>query len=80
MGEFTTLPLLIKRGLKMINISKQEALYLASKGCKWQSDLHKTYSNNPHYFATTDINVMKLLNAYRKNQIVKTVVDNGRKR
>lgn len=49
----------------MIRITKKEMELLLSKGCKWHSDIHKTYSGHTTYYATTKPKVMNILNEVR---------------
>lgn len=58
----------------MIDITKEEAKYLASKGR--QSDIHissRTHgSSKKSYFITTSPKTMKILTEYRKKHITST--------
>ena len=56
----------------MILITQNEAMYLAKKGCKWQTDLHHTYSGHKKYYMTESPRLMKMLNTYRDKHTVES--------
>lgn len=53
-------------GSSIVKITKKEAFYLRSKGFKNKSDIHKTYSGNPTYYASETRDVMRALKKYRE--------------
>lgn len=57
----------------MIRISNEEMRYLRSQGFDFPESLHKTYSGskNNRYYATESKALLKVLNQYRENKIVK---------
>lgn len=55
----------------MILITKAEAAYLNSKGFKYGSDLHHTYTKHKKYYATEGMELLAMLNKYRKARLVK---------
>ena len=72
-----TLPLLwkilkLKKDVKIIvSISNDECNYLLSKGWKYKSHLHKTYSSANKKYATPNPDLLKDLEEYRKNRCKK---------
>lgn len=56
----------------MVSITKNEKNYLENNGCKWKSDLHRTYSNVKSYYATENRKVLTLLEKYRKERTVES--------
>lgn len=55
----------------MIQITKEEKDYLVSKGFKYGNDIHKTYTHNPHYYASEYRALLNELYKYRRKRIVK---------
>lgn len=51
----------------MIKISKRERDYLEKNGCKWGTDLHKTYSDGKTYYASETKKVKELLTKYNRS-------------
>lgn len=60
-----------RRKRTLIRINKEEVNMLLSKGFKFGSDIHKTYTRYPHYYATEGVKVLGALNKYRNSKIVK---------
>lgn len=58
----------MKRGKKLIKISKDEKELLLKEGCKWHSDIHKTYSGHPTYYLTESPNNLKKLEEIRNRK------------
>lgn len=50
----------------MIKITKNQRDYLEANGCVWKEDLHRTYSNCKHYYATESPKVKALLKQYEE--------------
>lgn len=55
----------------MVSISKNEALYLASKGAKYKEIIHRTIGVGHKYYMTEDKYWVKQLNNYRESRVVK---------
>lgn len=52
----------------MIKITKSEMEYMKTRGCKFPTDLHKTYSGNrgDHYYLTESFRNLNILKAFRE--------------
>lgn len=55
----------------MIKINKNERDYLVSKGFKFGSAIHRTYSHHPTYYVTENDRVLKILYDYRDKVVSK---------
>ena len=49
----------------MIKIDKATRDYLEKHGCKFGSDLHRTYGKHKTYYATTSPKVMNLIEKFQ---------------
>lgn len=52
----------------MIKISKEEKEILLEQGCKWHSDIHKTYSGHPTYYLTESPKNLAKINKIRNGK------------
>lgn len=61
----------MKEGLTIVLITKSEMEYLVSKGYRWQTDIHRTYSRHHKYYATESEKLTKDLLVLRESKIKK---------
>lgn len=61
----------MKEGFTILQVTKQEIAYLEAKGFKWHKDFHRTVGCAGKYYVTQSYALMKELNKYRKQLIIK---------